>query len=45
MKTICTWDNVACMVDNLDASPMAFPAVVFICAVATAWLFASVWKG
>lgn len=47
MKTICAFDNVACIVENLAFSTdaMALPAIIILCALIGAYIFASVAKG
>jgi hypothetical protein len=48
MKTLCTWDNVACIVDSAIANPsesVAFGAVVIGLALIASLAFASYWKG
>lgn len=47
MKTVCAWDNVACIVDNLALSlngPLLYIAAIGVALIA-AYIFASVVKG
>lgn len=46
MKTLCAWDNVACIVDNFPQSldSVILPFVVIVGAIACAIAFASYMK-
>jgi hypothetical protein len=47
MKTLCSFDNVACIVDNLALSidGVAMPAIIIGTAIVLSYIVASVVKG
>jgi hypothetical protein len=47
MKTVCAWDNVACLVDNALTAPdsVTIGAIVVGLALLVSVGLASIWKG
>lgn len=47
MKTVCAWDNVACLVDNALAAPdsVTIGAIVVGMALLASICIANIWKG
>jgi hypothetical protein len=47
VKTLCAWDNVACIVDNFPQSldPVTLAFVAILGGIGLASLVATIWKG